>query len=113
MQARADAVFGIPGLGARATPRRQEVWVAGVRAGRARRQHVVQAARLAQRAEAAGRGLDDDPRLEDDPCVGDVQPDAVLDAPLDAADDLGSSIWGLKMGSEGSRLAESERGVWF
>ena len=26
---------------------------------------------------------------------------------------LGSRIWGQKMGSEGSRLAESERGVWF
>ena len=27
--------------------------------------------------------------------------------------DQGSRIWGQKMGSEGSRLAESERGVWF
>ena len=26
---------------------------------------------------------------------------------------LGSRIWGQKMGPEGSRLAESERGVWF
>ena len=26
--------------------------------------------------------------------------------------DLGSRIWGQNMGSEGSRLAESERGVW-
>ena len=26
---------------------------------------------------------------------------------------LGSKHWGQKMGSEGSRLAESERGVWF
>ena len=27
--------------------------------------------------------------------------------------DLGSRIWGQKMGSKGAKLAESERGVWF
>ena len=27
--------------------------------------------------------------------------------------ELGSRIWGQRMGYEGSRLAESERGVWF
>ena len=43
-------------------------------------------------------------------CGGAVQDGAECRT---AGADLGSRIWGQKMGSEGSRLADSERGVWF
>ena len=48
----------------------------------------------------------DNPKVgEGDYCEGDGE--------CGTSQRLGSRIWGQKMGSGGSRLAESERGIWF